>query len=1085
MADLDDVLLEYYRAAQAGRRPTREELIARHPELAAELAAFLDDERRLLCGLDAASAPSSPPTSFGGYEILGEIARGGMGVVYRARQKSLGRVVALKVILSGALATPEEVRRFRREAEAAAALEHPHIVPIHEVGEVEGRPYFTMKLLEGGNLAQALPRYAGDFRAAAGIVETVAWAVQLAHEHGVLHRDLKPSNVLFDLDGRPYVSDFGLAKRLGPDASVSETAAAVGTPRYMSPEQAAGDTKAISTVSDVYGLGLILYELLAGRGPFEAPSTPELLRQIAERAPPPPSRLRPGVPRDLETIALKCLEKQPGRRYASACALAGDLRAFLEDRPISARPARAWERAWRWARRRPAAAALVGVSLLALISLTVLGFGYSYSLRLRVEELDRFARHATHAYRMQLALEAWSAGRCAQADRVLLDLVPAPGEEDLRSFEWTHLYGALHQERSWLEDPGGSVEPIPWRVFAFSPDGRLFARVTPRGEIVLLDGRVEAPASVLGGRLEGGFRGVAISRDGALLAAAGKETVRLYDLRAERMLWEAVPAGAAEAREILDIEIAPDGRRVAVRWGDDEVMLLDAADGRAAGAVRARWHVVRFAPDGRSIAARVAGGGESSHDLQLLSLATGDEVFRLAGHTKVVVDVAFVAEGRWCVTASHDGTVRFWDLRQGRALGDPLQQGSAVAAFAVTLDGARIATADLAGTVRVWDRGSGKLERTFWTDPRNIRIAFSPDGRLLVAAGGDGLLKVWDLSRPGDGSSLPPGEAPIWTGGFAADGSLVTAADDFTVTRWRLLADGSARKERAVNANPEGKYICGSLSRDGTLGVAGTKGGDVEVLDLLGAAPEGVTPVARLRARQASVYGADFSPDARWIVAGYLDGWVAIWRRGAGGELSSWELVTATSLGLRVRGFSFSPDGGLVAMSCPDHKQVFLHELATGRSLALPPAREPVFVTAFHPRQPLLACALYRGTIELWRIERTGAGLEASPWGTLEGHGTAAEALSFSPDASVLLSGAGDATVRIWDLIETPRGGMGFLRATMRGFEGRLLAVGFSPDGRTLFTSETGAAGARGIVRLWGTATLEEVAARRVQAPER
>jgi WD40 repeat protein len=325
----------------------------------------------------------------------------------------------------------------------------------------------------------------------------------------------------------------------------------------------------------------------------------------------------------------------------------------------------------------------------------------------------------------------------------------------------------------------------------------------------------------------------------------------------------------------------------------------------------------------------------------------------------------------------------------------------------------------------------------------------------------------------------------IWTAGFAADGSLVTAANDFTVTWWRLLADGSARKERAINANPEGKYICGSLSRDGTLGVAGTRSGAVEVLDLSGAAPGGAPPVARLEARQAEVYGTELSPDARWIAAGYRDNWAALWRRGPGGEPSSWELVTRTDLGVRVRGFSFSPDGGLVAMSCPDHSQVHLHELATGRSLALPPAREPVFVTAFHPRQPLLACALYRGTIELWRLERTGGGLAASPWGTLEGHGGAAEALCFSPDASLMLSGGGDRTVRIWDLIETPRGGIGLLRATLRGFEGGLLAIGFSPDGRTLLTSEQGPRGARGVVRLWRTATIEEVAARRRPGPGR
>ncbi|HVV69995.1 MAG TPA: serine/threonine-protein kinase, partial [Verrucomicrobiae bacterium] len=299
-----------------------------------------------------ASSGSTRPRMFGGYELLGEIARGGMGVVYRARQAQLKRTVALKVILAGDLASVEFVRRFRTEAEAAASLDHPNIVPIYEIGDTEGQPFFSMKLVEGETLARRIASFQAPSgnRAAAVLVAKLAHAVHYAHQHGILHRDLTPTNVLLDLDDEPHLTDFGLAKLTENGTTITKTRAVLGTPSYMAPEQARGETRHLTTAVDVYGLGAILYELLTGRPPFAGGTTVETIRQVLEAEPRRPTAYDRAIERDLETICLKCLEKQPAQRYGSAEALAHDLERWLAREPIEARPASTVERVVKWAR---------------------------------------------------------------------------------------------------------------------------------------------------------------------------------------------------------------------------------------------------------------------------------------------------------------------------------------------------------------------------------------------------------------------------------------------------------------------------------------------------------------------------------------------------------------------------------------------------------------------------------------------------------------------------------------------------------------------------------------------------------------
>ncbi len=402
----DAILASYLEAERAGRAPDRHELLVRHPEFATELATFFADHDRLKFLAEPSTADDvlAPPESstshepspgervryFGDYELLEEIARGGMGIVYKARQVSLNRSVALKMILKGTFATPRDVARFRGEAESAAVLDHPNIVPIYEVGEHDGHQYYAMRLIDGRPLSQ-LPR--ADARTETQRLATIARAVHYAHQRGVLHRDLKPSNILQSssdprtADQAPLITDFGLAKRLGADGSLTESGQIVGTPKYMAPEQAAG-RKDLTTAADIYGLGVILYERLTGRTPFTGDDPLTILRQVRESEPPRPSSITAGIDRDLETVVLKCLEKEPAKRYASAAELADDLDSWQRGEPILARPVGQAERFRRWCRRNPTVAGLTGAVAAALVVGTVVSTGFAIVAERRREKAE-------------------------------------------------------------------------------------------------------------------------------------------------------------------------------------------------------------------------------------------------------------------------------------------------------------------------------------------------------------------------------------------------------------------------------------------------------------------------------------------------------------------------------------------------------------------------------------------------------------------------------------------------------------------------------------------------------------------------
>ena len=490
--------------SDSGRTP--EEVCVACPELLSEVRRRWRQMRAVEAELDALFPTPQPdldrdadapvPWQTGaelpritGYEVEALLGRGGMGVVYRARQLGLNRAVALKMLLAGAYATRSERQRFAREAELVAGLRHPNLVQIYDVGDLDGRPYFTMEFVEGGSLADAIAGTPRPGRQAAELVATLADAIAAAHRGGVVHRDIKPSNVLLTADGTPKVTDFGLARRLEVGSSLTHTGTPVGTPSYMAPEQARGRPRAIGPAVDVYALGAILYELLTGRPPFRAETPAETVHQVLYQDPAPPSRLNAKVPRELETICLKCLHKEPERRYASAGDLAEDLWRFLDGRPIVARPVPFWERGIKWARRRPAIAALISAVLLLLTSF--LGGGvWSYaeinrsltkaeSLAQAEAKAKALAQEQTKIANQRAEDLAWEdyINRVDRAYREVQDDNVALGEDLLhgcpverRGWEWHYVKRLCHPERFSMEAPAGSLSAI-----AFSPDGRLIA----------------------------------------------------------------------------------------------------------------------------------------------------------------------------------------------------------------------------------------------------------------------------------------------------------------------------------------------------------------------------------------------------------------------------------------------------------------------------------------------------------------------------------------------------------------------------------------------------------------------------------
>jgi hypothetical protein len=606
--------------------------------------------------------PLTVTPSIPGYDILGELGRGGMGVVYQARDTILHRTVAIKTL--GSVPGAENCARFARETEAIARLDHPHIVPVYEVGEwragdgVPPVPFFVMKYYAGGSLDAAPAGPTTDVRSHVRVVETIARAVHHAHSRGILHRDLKPSNILLDEAGGPHVADFGLAGRFDPGDPRTLSGAVVGTPAYMAPE-AARTPRQVTTAADVYGLGAILYHQLTGRPPFQADTGLATLDLVTSAAPDRPSAVNPRVPRDLDTVCLKCLEKDPARRYATAADLADDLERWRTGRPVLARPARSWEHAWRWLRRHP----LVGV-----LSFTTLA-GLCTSVAVLAEsnaEIREQERKMKEAYLRECALRYKLEDAAVREQQSLyLERVSSAG----RLFAANQL-------------------PQAWALLDLCPDG------LRQGEWRYLDScRKAAPAALAGH--EDWVGAAAFLADGRLVTADFGHEVRVWTVTDGKAIrtWKAGPERVTElAAHPSRNWVAAATRAGVVAWDADsgaEVRRFDGANR------------IGFSPCGRWAATA------ERNRVRVWALPGWEQRWELAGHSAEVTALAFAPGGDRLLTGQRDGTVRTWDMGTGATAGEPWRRPRSMNGLAFTPDGEALIEAHAEGVV-VADPATGR-----------------------------------------------------------------------------------------------------------------------------------------------------------------------------------------------------------------------------------------------------------------------------------------------------------------------------------------------------------------------------------------
>ena len=937
------------------------------------------------------SVPSGPAAAIGtilaGFELLSICGRGAMGVVYKARQLALNRVVALKMVLAGSYASLEERARFLAEAEAVASLQHPNIVQVYDVGAYQGVPFFSMEIVDGGTLERKA--HAGaplPPREAARLVEKLARAMHFAHQHGIIHRDLKPANVLLTAEGEPKITDFGLAKRFQDDpqataAFATQIDAPVGTPSYMAPEQAAGQSKLVGPLADVYSLGAILYDLLTGRPPFLGDSVLDTLVQVKTVEPRSPLLLKPGLPRELVTICLKCLAKEPMKRYGSAGELADDLLRFSKGEPIWAVPIGPRERLVKWARRQPAAAALVAVS--AVAALLLIGGGVAYNVHLNQAMVEiKTQRHAAMQRLVRLNV---------QTGMDLVDDSHVPGSLPLL-VEALRLSNEMNREAHGLDAAAAADEarhrtrlalalrdcPQLLRIWfhdgpvfdaAFSPDGKRVITAGAHPDARFWDvasGEPILPAL----HHEGSIFQASFSTDGTrVLTVSADGIARIWNVAEGRELCRSPRHEGA----VVAADFSGDGRRFCTAGSDGTARVCDANTGREIIPPLRHPVAVRhaaFRSDGRLLVT-VAGNAARLWDVD-----SGTPIGPELRHDGPVLTAAFSADGKHLVTAGRDRRARLWNLTQGCQPGPVLLHQQTVVFASFSPDGTQLATASDDGSSRVWRVADGTpVCQPLRHRERVNHLAFSPDGRYLATGSSDNTVRVWDVAKGTQFTHELVASGNVVRVRFSPDGRYVLSASDSGIVQLWLPVSAFLQPEPRRGFVPlaptrEKPFVVKSsdgrreaVSADGyTLQVRDAKSSKVTCPTLT---PGGM------------VTSATFDPAGDRLLATTSDGEGKIWDA-ATGRL----LVTVAHSSPILCGV-FSPDGKHFATGSSDNRGAVWDAESGEPKTRLMNHEGSIYRVVFSPDSHCLLTASENGIARLWCAvtgERLSPPLDPDGW---------------------------------------------------------------------------------------------------------
>jgi WD40 repeat protein/serine/threonine protein kinase len=1024
--------------------------------------------------LTDAEADSKP--SIAGYSIDSILGEGGAAIVYLAWQHSTRRRVAIKMLHADRAHAKNLSRRLIAEAEAIARLQHPNIVQVIEADEYRGRPFFVMEYLEKGSLHDRLADRPLGSRESAELVRTLARATQAAHDRGIIHRDLKPSNVLFSAAGTPKIADFGLAKQLHADEFVTQTGDILGTPSFMSPEQAGAAHGEAGVATDVYSLGAILYAALTGSPPFKAASIVETLDQVRNADPLYPSALVPKLPADLETICLKCLEKQPRRRYPTAASLADELERFLNNQPILARPVGNLERGIRWCQRNRAVAALASLVLLTFLvgALASTLFAIQASFRARdaeaatihaveaqreAETQQRLAKRSQYFTLINVAQQAWDSGNVARCLEILNDLQAPGSDPEPLGFEFHRLLNLCHQNIRTLAGHAKAVMSIDQsadgsRLLSGGFDGRLllWSLDDPTGYREIAHSLDAAPRSGQDKTVHG-VRAVAISPDGKTGASTTYNEIQIWNLDSGQRLHTI----AKQPGDCFGMAFTPDGTQLGVLASQGIAHCWDPVSGKetsqfAIGRFVGNIGAMAFTPDG-SLLAVAAGLPVGEGQLRFWDYQRQSEPRApLRGHKAVILAMAFSKDGKRMATGSADQTIKIWDLAENRVLCTLVGHEGFVTSVRLSDDGRQCFSAGADHTVRVWDVDAERLRTTLRGHQDLVTsILISPTDHKIISASGDATIRIWpeDLRSyqtvPFVADRSARGKASFLVSALASDSgppflltSLSLSVDQTHLAAVVVGPDGNGRVEvRNIDdpgdayplidpERPNQSYACGTLSPDGKLFAAGT-GSYLNTFVMAArrghALPKNSNVVVwsvaagghvmhRLAGHKHEIFSMAFSPSGEFLAT--CD---------TAGEISLWELAKQTRRvlfagdrepGIDVR---FSRDGRYLAAASSYSDRVRVWNLESNEMIEIP-TEFPTSV-AFSPDPAFLAI----GSGSLLADRSTAHG-EVTVWDwrrgqplkTLAGHSQFVRRVFYAPDGLQLWSVGFDGSARLWDV---------------------------------------------------------------------